>query len=81
MENRNGLLVNAQLTQASGRAEREAALETVAQLPGWRPVTLGGDKAYNPAAFVRRPWSVPKITHPGAMKAEKFATTSDFSAP
>jgi hypothetical protein len=26
MENRNGLLVNAQLTQASGRAEREAAL-------------------------------------------------------
>jgi hypothetical protein len=52
MENRNGLLVNKQLTQASGRAEREAALETMAQLPGRRPVTLGGDKAYDTAAVV-----------------------------
>jgi hypothetical protein len=67
--------------QASGRGEREAALETVAQLPGSRPVTLGTDKAYDTAAFVRRPWSFPKITHPRAIKAEKLASTSDFSAP
>jgi IS5 family transposase len=53
MENRNGLLVNTQLTQASGHAERESALAMVARLPGWRPVTLGADKAYDPAAFVR----------------------------
>jgi len=25
----------------------------VAQLPGWRPVTLGADKGYDAAAFVR----------------------------
>ena len=53
MENRNGLLVNTQLTQAAGYAERESALAMVAKLPGWRPVTLGADKAYDTAAFVR----------------------------
>ena len=31
MENRNGLVVNAQLTQASGTAEREAALLLLGQ--------------------------------------------------
>ena len=53
MENRNGLLVNTQLTQASGHAERESALAMVAKLPGWRPLTLGADKAYDTAALVR----------------------------
>jgi transposase len=53
MENRNGLLINTQLTQASGHAERQSALAMVAKLPGWRPVTLGADKAYDTAAFVR----------------------------
>jgi transposase len=53
MENRNGLLVNTRLTQAHGRAEREAALAMAAQLPGWRPVTLGADKGYDAEAFVR----------------------------
>jgi len=33
MENRNGLVVNTRLTQATGRAEREAALAMVATLP------------------------------------------------
>ena len=53
MENRNGLVVDTQLTQATGRAEREAALAMVEKLPGWRPLTLGADKAYDTAAFVR----------------------------
>src|SRR5688572_19724758 len=50
MENRNGLVVNALLTCASGTAEREAALALLGQ-PGKR-ATLGADKAYDTQAFV-----------------------------
>ena len=50
MENRNGLVVNAQLTQASGTAEREAALSLLGQ-PHKR-ATLGADKAYDTQDFV-----------------------------
>jgi transposase len=53
MENRNGLVVDTRLTQATGRAEREAALAMVATLPGLGRVTLGADKAYDAKAFVQ----------------------------
>jgi hypothetical protein len=47
MENRNGLVVEATVTPATGTAEREAALALVeAQAPS-RRITLGGDKNYN----------------------------------
>ncbi|MGH9200669.1 MAG: IS5 family transposase [Vicinamibacterales bacterium] len=52
MENRNGLVVDAELTQATGTAEREAALSMVKELPGTRRLTLGGDKNYDVKAFV-----------------------------
>lgn len=53
MENRNGLVVGACLTQATGTAEREAALALIdAHRPGKRRITLGADKAYDVAAFV-----------------------------
>ena len=47
MENRNGLVVNVRLTQATGTAEREAAVEMVDEIPGQKPVTLGADKNYD----------------------------------
>ena len=47
MENRNGLVVDARLTQATGRAEWEAALEMAKRIPGQRRVTLGADKGYD----------------------------------
>ena len=50
MENRNGLVVNARLTQASGTAERETALALLGQ-PKKR-VTLAADKAYDTHGFV-----------------------------
>jgi len=53
MENRNGLLVNRQLTQATGPAEREAALPMAAEVPGWRPVTLDADKTYDAVRELR----------------------------
>lgn len=52
MENRNGLVVDARLTQASGTAEVEAALAMLKDQAGGRRVTAGADKAYDTATFV-----------------------------
>jgi transposase len=54
MENRNGLVTQTRLTQATGTAEREAALEMAEQIPDRdrRRVTLGADKAYDTQEFV-----------------------------
>src|SRR5262249_48457459 len=52
-ENRNGLIVGAMTTTASGHAERRAALTLIephAATP--QPVTLGADKGYDSADFV-----------------------------
>jgi len=52
MENRNGLVVEAEVTPAHGRAEREAALEMLDRLPGERRRTVGADKGYDTHGFV-----------------------------
>jgi len=54
MENRNGLIVKADLTHADGRAERKAALDMIHRhSPGsTRQLTLGADKGYDSADFV-----------------------------
>lgn len=54
MENRNGLVVKAHLTEASGTAEREAALHMIERhSPGsTRRLTLGADKGYDASSFV-----------------------------
>jgi transposase len=52
MENRNGLIVGAELTQATGTAEREAALSLLAAHARRRRATVGADKAYDTAGFV-----------------------------
>lgn len=46
-ENRHGLIVDAELTQATGTAEPEAALTMIARLPGVDRKTLGADKNYD----------------------------------
>jgi hypothetical protein len=53
MENRNGLLVQTFLTEANGRAERDAAMLMTEVLPSGKRVTLGGDKNYDTQEFVR----------------------------
>jgi transposase len=54
MENRTGLIVEASVTAASGYAEREAALAMIERhRPGRRRLTLGADKGYDAAAFVK----------------------------
>jgi transposase len=51
-ENRNGLIVNTELFQANGTAERDAALILLEQIPGTRRVTVGADKGYDTKDFI-----------------------------
>jgi len=44
MENRNGLVVASQVSQASGTAERDSALRMARSLKGAHQKTLGADK-------------------------------------
>jgi transposase len=54
MENRNGLLVDLKVTQATGSAEREAAEEMIRRQrqKGMRVKTVGADKNYDTRDFV-----------------------------
>ena len=54
VENRNGLIVAAELTQASGTAEREAGLRLLARERGRRRgrLSVGADKGYDTKDFV-----------------------------
>ncbi len=47
-----GLIVDAEVFEANGTAERHAALVMLEQIPGTKPVTVGGDKGYDTADFV-----------------------------
>jgi transposase len=52
VENRNGLIVNSEVFEANGTAERDAALVMLEMIPGTKPVTAGGDKGYDTLDFV-----------------------------
>jgi hypothetical protein len=54
MENRHTLAGGARLTHATGRAEREAAVELLEDMPRRRRITLGADKGYDVPAFVEQ---------------------------
>ena len=52
MENRNGLVADAEVLQANGTAERDAALVMIEAIPGDHDVTVGADKNYDTKDFV-----------------------------
>jgi len=52
MDNRSKLAVDTRLTQANGTAEREAALDMLAALPGEQRKSVGADKNYDTEDFV-----------------------------
>jgi len=52
MENRNGLIVDAMVTAATGTAERDAALTMLGELPDDGRITVGGDKNFDTRDFV-----------------------------
>jgi len=53
VENRNGLIVDVEVYQAKGTAERDAALIMLQRLTGTEPVTVGGDKGFDTRDFVK----------------------------
>ena len=67
VENRNGLIVDAEVFQANGTAERDAALVMMEKLPGTQPLTVGGDKGFDTSGFRGR---VPESAGDAACGAE-----------
>src|SRR5271154_7308719 len=53
VENRNGLIVSSLVWEATGTAERDAAMAMLQDIPGRERVTVGGDKGFDTAEFVR----------------------------
>ena len=53
IENRNGLVVEAEWLQANGTAERDAALLMAERIEGGQRVTVAADKGYDTQEFVR----------------------------
>jgi len=53
IENRNGLVVDTELLQCNGTAERDAAMLMTERVEGTRQVTLGADKGYDTKDFVK----------------------------
>jgi transposase len=53
IENRHGLVVDSHLTQASGKAEREAATDMICDLKGQHRITLAADKGYDTREFIQ----------------------------
>ena len=51
-ENRNGLVVDVRLTQATGTMEREAALTMLDNNVAWQRITMGGDRGYDTRGFI-----------------------------
>src|SRR5437667_67913 len=63
VENRNGLIVDAEVFQANGTAERDAALLMLEQIPGTKQVTVGGDKGFDTFGFVEECRNLRMVPH------------------
>src|SRR5579864_5010933 len=63
VENRNGLMVDAQVFQALGTAERDAALSMLEKVPGTGWITVGGDKGFDTFGFVAECRNVRVVPH------------------
>jgi len=63
VENRNGLIVDAEVFVANGTAERDAALVMLEQIPGTKRVTAGGDKGFDTFGFVAECRNLQVVPH------------------
>ena len=80
MENRNGLIVNAMVTQADGHAEREAAKAMVADVRQANPegnITLGADKGYDAAEFIKALQDMKVTPHVAQNKSNRKSAVPD----
>jgi hypothetical protein len=51
-ENRNGLVMDARLTETNGTVERDSAVEMVTRCPGMHSITVGAGNLYDTREFV-----------------------------
>ena len=69
------MIVNTEVFEANGTAERDAALVMLEQIRGTKQVTVGGDKAYDTADFVAECRNLkvtpPRGPKPGAPRWER----------
>ena len=82
MENRHGLILELKVKQATGTAEREAALE---MLDRWRPdkskqVTLGADKGYDAQTFIAALHVRNVVPHVAQNKSGRRSAVDDETA-
>jgi len=80
MENRNGLVVNARVTQADGYAEREAAKAMMADARQVNPegqITLGADKGYDAAEFIQALQGMKVVPHVAQNKSGRASAVPD----
>jgi len=78
-ENRNGLIVDARLTQATGTGERAAAVAMTAAL-NRRGVTIGADKGYDVGSFVEMLALFGAIPHVAQNVTRRRSAISDATA-
>ena len=80
MENHNGLIVNAMVTQADGHAEREAAKAMIADARQANPegeITLGADKGYDAAEFIKALQDMKVTPHVAQNKSNRASAVPD----
>lgn len=80
MENRNGLVVSAMVTQATGCAEREAAKLMIEDARAAKPegdITLGADKGYDAGEFIKALQDIQVAPHVAQNKAGRASAVPD----
>ena len=80
MENRNGLVVGAMVTQADGYAEREAAKTMISDARAANPegeITLGADKGYDACEFIKALQDIKVAPHVAQNKAGRASAVPD----
>ena len=80
MENRNGLIVNATVTQADGHAERVAAkamINDARQVNPEAAITLGADKGYDAAEFIAELQKMQVTPHVAQNKSGRCSAVPD----
>lgn len=80
MENRNGLIVGAMVTQADGYAEREAAKSMIGDVRQANPqgeITLGADKGYDAVEFIQALQGMKVMPHVAQNKSGRASAVPD----
>jgi transposase len=77
MENRHGLILEAEVVPATGTAERDAALAMLEQVPGSKSVTVGGDKAFDTRDFVKECRHMGVVPHVAQNEKRRGGSTLD----